>query len=220
MLVALTSFVLAEGDAGRQGLLVGLTAVWGLRLSSYLLRRWWRQGPDPRYQAMLARASGSPALFLWSRVFLLQAVLVVVVALPVQLGQVGGGPLTVLNLVGAVLALGGTAYEAVADLQLARFKRNPANHGRVMDRGLWRYSRHPNYFGEACTWWGIGLVALHGAGSVAALAGPALITAFVARWSGVGPLEKQLTQTKPQYVDYVRRTSALVPRRPRERPDL
>lgn len=216
VLVALSSAVLADGDGGRQALLVGLTALWGLRLSSYLFLRWRRQGPDQRYQAMLAKAQGNPAVWLWTRVFLLQAVLIVVVSLPVQLGQVGGGGLTALNLAGALLALAGTTYEAVADRQLARFKAAPVNHGKVMDRGLWRWSRHPNYFGEACTWWGMGLLALHGWGTVAALVGPLVVTALVARWSGVGPLEKQLTQSKPGYADYVRRTSALVPRPPRE----
>jgi steroid 5-alpha reductase family enzyme len=217
VLVALSSLVLADGDAGRQALLVGITAVWGLRLSTYLFRRWRRNGPDARYQAMLARATGSRAVFLWTRVFLLQGVLVVVVGLPVQLGQVGGGRLTAVNALGAALALVGIAYESVADLQLARFKADPAHHGQVMDRGLWRTSRHPNYFGEACTWWGIGLVALHGAASAVGLLGPALLTAFLLRWSGVGPLERQLHTTKPRYADYVRRTSAFLPRRPRER---
>lgn len=215
LLVAGSSALLADGDPGRQALLVALTFVWGLRLSSYLFRRWRRQGPDARYQAMLARSSGSRAFFLWSRVFLLQAVLIVVVGLPVQLGQVGGGRLTVVNVAGGLLAVFGIAFEAVADGQLARFKADPTNRGQVMDRGLWRFSRHPNYFGEACTWWGLGLVALHGGASAFALVGPALITAFLLRWSGVGPLEAQLRTTKPRYADYVRRTSPFLPRRPR-----
>lgn len=216
VLVAVTSAVLADGDGARKALLVALTATWGLRLSSYLFLRWRRQGPDARYQAMLGKASGSPTVWLWTRVFLLQAVLIVVVALPVQLGMVGGPGLSALNAVGALLALAGTAYEAVADRQLARFKADPKHRGQVMDQGLWRWSRHPNYFGEACTWWGMGLLALHGWRTVAALVGPLVVTVLVARVSGVGPLEKQLAHSKPGYVDYVRRTSTLVPRPPRE----
>ena len=191
VVVALSSLLLADGDAGRSALLVVLTLAWGLRLSGYLFARWRRQGPDARYQEMLAKRRGSVAAFVWTRVFLLQGVLIVVVSLPVQLGQVGGGALTAVNVAGAVVAAVGIAYEAVADAQLARFKADPGNHGQVMDRGLWRYSRHPNYFGEAVTWWGIGLLALHGAATVVALVGPLVITAFVARWSGVGPWRRR-----------------------------
>lgn len=211
VVVALSTLLQADGDPARQALLVGLTALWGVRLSAYLLRRWRRAGPDQRYRAMLG-PDPSPAA-LWLRVFVLQAVVLTVIALPVQLGQVYDGPLTLLNLVGAVVALVGIGFEATADAQLARFKADPASTGKVMDRGLWGWSRHPNYFGEAVTWWGIGLLAAHNGVTVLGLLGPAVLTFFLLTRSGVGPLERQLTQTKPQYADYVARTSAFVPRR-------
>jgi steroid 5-alpha reductase family enzyme len=212
VVVAASSWLQTDGDAGRRGLLVGLTVVWGVRLSTYLLRRWRRNGPDPRYQRLLGDQPANATL--WLKVFVVQAFILTIVALPVQLGQLGAGGLSVLNAVGAVLAVVGIAVESVADSQLRRFKAS-ANAGQVMDRGLWRLSRHPNYFGEAVTWWGIGLVAVHDAESLPALLGPLLITAFLLRWSGVGPLERQLKKTKPQYDDYIRRTSAFVPRRPK-----
>jgi len=120
-------------------------------------------------------------------------------------------------VVGAAVALAGITTEAVADRQLSRFKADPANHGAVMDRGLWGWSRHPNYFGEAVTWWGIGLLAWHNGVTALGLLGPALITYFLLTRSGIGPLEKQLGRTKPQYADYVARTSAFLPRPPRAR---
>jgi steroid 5-alpha reductase family enzyme len=215
VLLALTSAVQTDGDAARRALLVGLTGLWGLRLAGYLLWRWRRSGPDPRYQRMLERNGGNRSLFLWSRVFLTQSVILTVVALPVQLGQVYDRSLTVLNLAGAGLALFGIAFETVADTQLTRFRGDPAHRGQVMDRGLWRYSRHPNYFGEACVWWGLGALAAVNAPTAAALLGPLLITVFLLKWSGVGPLENQLKRTKPKYVDYIRRTSGFLPLPPK-----
>jgi steroid 5-alpha reductase family enzyme len=215
VLVALASVPQTGGDAPRRALLVGLTAAWGLRLGGYLLWRWRRNGPDPRYQRMLRRNRGNQALFLWTRVFLTQSALLTVVALPVQLGQVYDRRLTPLNLVGAAVALFGIVFETVADAQLTRFRGDPTNQGQVMDRGLWRYTRHPNYFGEACVWWGLGGLAVVNAPTVAALLGPLVITVLLLKWSGAGPLESQLKRTKPQYADYIRRTSGFVPLPPK-----
>ena len=211
ILLAVSSALQTDGDRGHTVLLVGITAVWGLRLSVYLFRRWRRNGPDERYQKMLERNQGSDAVFLLTRVFLTQAVILTVVALPVQLGQVYDHDLTALNWVGAVVALFGIGFEATADAQLAAFKRDPGNKGQVMDRGLWGYSRHPNYFGEACVWWGLFLVALVNVPTAFAALGPLLITVFLLRFSGVGPLEKQLKDSKPKYVDYIASTSGFVP---------
>ena len=213
VVVAVSSWLQTEGDATRRALLVGLTAVWGLRLAAYLLWRWRKQGPDPRYPALYGE--NAPNGRLWLRVFVTQAVILTVVALPVQLGQLYDGKLTPLNVAGAVLALAGIVVETVADWQLTRFKADEANHGTVMDRGLWGWSRHPNYFGEALTWWGIGLLAWHNGLTTLGLLGPALITYFLLTKSGIGPLERQLTRSKPQYADYVARTSAFLPRPPR-----
>ena len=214
VLVAVSTLLQTDGDTTRRATLVGLSALWGLRLSLHLLVRWRRTGPDPRYQALLVGAEGvDRRWFLWTRVFLAQAVLVEVVSLPLQLGQVYERPegLQPLNLVGALLALAGIAYESVADLQLARFKATRTRPEQVLDSGLWRYSRHPNYFGEACTWWGLFLVAVVNAPTACALVGPLLLTGFLLKWSGVGHLERTLKRTKPGYAAYVARTSAFVP---------
>ena len=200
------------GDPARKGLLVALCALWGFRLGFYLLWRWRKNGPDPRYQAILAsRKGGSEKLFIWRRVFLVQAFVLTITALPVQLGQVYAGGLSWWNWLGAGLALFGILFESTADFQLAAFKGSPDNHGQVMDRGLWRYSRHPNYFGETCTWWGLGLLAWSNGVTALALLGPLVITFFLLKVSGVGLLEKSLTKTKPKYVDYIATTSTFVP---------
>lgn len=213
VVVAVATLLQTDGDPLRTGLLVGLTSLWGLRLGGYLLWRWRRSGPDPRYQRMLRRNTGSDALFLWKRVFLLQAVLLWVVSLPVQLGQVYAQPegVSALNVVGAALALFGIVYESTADAQLVAFRADPTNRGTVLDTGLWRHTRHPNYFGEACVWWGLFLLAAVNLPTAVAVLGPIALTALLLRWSGIGPLESQLTRSKPGYVDYIRSTSAFVP---------
>lgn len=217
--VAAAGALLGDGDPGRRMLLAGLCAVWGLRLGVHLLRRWRGHGPDPRYVALLERfqaergwSFGLAALLL---VFLLQAPLLLVVSLPVQLGMLGPDPLGPLGWAGAALALAGVAFEAVADLQLARFRADPANRGRVLDTGLWRYSRHPNYFGDACAWWGLGLVAAESGPGPWGLVGPLLLTWMLMRWSGAPTTEPRLRRSRPGYADYIRRTSPFVPLPPR-----
>ena len=218
VILALSSFLQTDGDGARKGWLLGLTALWGLRLSGYLFWRWRKHGPDPRYQAILAtRTSGSEKVFIWRRVFIVQAFVLTLTALPVQLGQVYDDRLTALNVVGIVLALFGIAYETTADTQLTRFKADPANAGQVMDQGVWRYSRHPNYFGETCTWWGLFLLAVSNGPTVVAALGPAIITFFLLKVSGVTLLEKSLTKTKPKYVDYIATTSAFIPMPPKKK---
>ena len=211
VVLALSSYVQTDGDPARKAVLLGLCAVWGVRLSTYLFLRWRRQGPDPRYQKLLG--PNPPNVKIWARVFLLQAFLLTIVALPVQLGQVYDRPegLQWWNVVGALLAVFGIAFESLADEQLRRFKADPANAGKVMDTGLWHNTRHPNYFGEACTWWGLGLVAVVNVPTAFALLGPLAITFLLLKVSGVGLLEAQLRRTKPAYVDYVASTSVFVP---------
>jgi steroid 5-alpha reductase family enzyme len=211
LVVAVSSLLQTDGDGARSGVLVVVTALWGLRLGGYLLLRWRRNGPDPRYQKMLG--ADAPAVRIWGRVFVVQAVVLTVVSLPVQLGQVYDRPVGLQwwNVLGLVVAVLGIAFEATADRQLKRFKAAPGSEGQVMDRGLWAYSRHPNYFGEACTWWGLFLVAVVNVPTAFAAIGPLLITAFLLKWSGVGPLESQLRSSKPKYVDYIAATSGFVP---------
>ena len=217
VVVAWISLLMSHGDPLRQALLVGITTLWGLRLSGYLFWRWRRNGPDPRYASMLRHASGNPHLFTLRNVFLLQGALLWIVSLPLQLGQWYPNPPGLLapGMVGVVLCVVGGAFEIIGDAQLVRFKAQPANAGRVMDQGLWRYTRHPNYFGDALLWWGLTLIAVVNPVTAIAMISPCVMTFLLARWSGVGPLERRLTRHKPDYAHYMARTSGFIPRPPR-----
>lgn len=198
----------------RAALLLALVALWAVRLATHLTVRNWGKPEDRRYQTI--RARNSPG-FAWKSLFLvfgLQAVLAWLISLPLFVAVTVPAQLNALDLVGAGLMLAGLTFETVADAQLARFKRDPANRGRVMDRGLWRYSRHPNYFGEACVWWGFGLIAVAG-GAWWALASPLLMTFLLLKVSGVALLERDISERRPAYRDYIARTSAFIPRPPR-----
>jgi len=216
VVVAWVTRAVADGNATRQWLLVALVTLWGLRLSLYLA--WRKRGApeDFRYQAM-RRHWG--ARFPWVSlvtVFLVQGVLVAIVSLPVQLGQVRATPdLGPLAIVGVALWLVGFAFETIGDAQLARFKADPASAGQVMDRGLWRYTRHPNYFGDACVWWGIALVAAETGIGAIGIVGAVVMSVLLVRVSGVPLLEKSMAKRRPGYAEYVARTSAFIPRPPR-----
>jgi len=201
------------GDSVRRGLLLVITTVWGLRLATYLLWRWRRNGPDKRYVSMLRHAPGNKHVFTLIRVFGMQGFFMFIVSLPVQLGQVYARPtgLTPQALVGLALCTLGIGFESIADLQLTRFRANSANAGQVMDGGLWRYTRHPNYFGDACTWWGLFLVAVVNPVTAVAVLGPVLMTTLLLRYSGIGPLERGLRRRHPDYEAYAARTSAFLP---------
>ena len=192
------------------------TTLWGLRLTGYLAWRNHGRPEDKRYAAMRARRGNA---FWWQSlfvVFLLQGVVMWVVSLPVQVGvaQAESGWAWV-HAIGLVLWSVGLFFETVGDWQLARFKAQPENRGQVMDRGLWRYTRHPNYFGDFCVWWGLyALAAAHGA-SVWTVVSPLLMSIFLLRVSGVTLLEQSLREEKPDYAEYVRRTNAFVPWFPR-----
>jgi steroid 5-alpha reductase family enzyme len=216
VLVAWAVRVAADGNAARQWLLVGMVTIWGIRLSAYLAWRNLGHGEDHRYQAM--RRRWGPR-FWWVSlvtVFALQGSLMWVVSLPVQLGQVPQSPrLGVLAALGAIVWAVGLAFEAIGDVQLARFKADPANRQKVMDQGLWRYTRHPNYFGDACVWWGIAIVAAESGLGAIGLVGAFVMTVLLRRVSGVTLLERSLRHRREGYEDYIARTSPFVPRRPR-----
>lgn len=213
VILAGTTYAMVDGAADRQQLLVVLTAVWGLRLGLHLFLRWRREGPDPRYVALLAKAPGNPHLFSLRKVFLTQGPLLWLVTLPVQLGQLDSEPtaLGTLAMLGAALAVIGILFESVGDWQLARFKADPDNAGAVMDRGLWRYTRHPNYFGDACVWWGLYLVAAETASGRWAVISPIFLTFILIKWSGAALLERRLKRSRPGYTDYIERTSGFFP---------
>ncbi|MGY4397193.1 steroid 5-alpha reductase family enzyme [Sphingomonas sp. UYAg733] len=218
--MAATTFAQTGGDPTRKALLLGLCALWGVRLGLYLLWRWRVQGPDRRYQTMFAKVEAArgwgfakASLLL---VFAIQAPLLFIVCLPVQLGQIDATPpLGTLGMVGAAVTLFGILFESIGDWQLTRFRRDPVNAGQVMDRGLWRYTRHPNYFGDACTWWGLYLIAAETGAGAWALPGPVLLTWTLMRWSGAPTIEGRLKRKKPGYEGYMRRTSGFVPWWPR-----
>lgn len=214
-LLAWVSFAAAGGDSPRAWLLPALTSLWGLRLSGYLAWRNFGKGEDYRYQAMRKRFGHC---FWWVSlmvVFWLQAAIQWVVALPVQVGGRGDANLNWLDFAGIATWTIGWLFEAVGDWQLARFKANPANRSQVCDRGLWRYTRHPNYFGDFLVWWGLYLVAAAGGAAWWIVVSPLLMSLLLMRVSGVTLLEKTLRSAKPGYAEYVRRTSAFFPWFPR-----
>jgi steroid 5-alpha reductase family enzyme len=198
--------------------LVGvLVTLWGVRLAVHIFRR--HRGEDPRYAAM--RAARGPA-FWWRSllvVFWLQAVILWFVALPLLVTAAAPGPpaVTITDVLGVVLFATGFAFEAIGDAQLARFRSDVSNRGTVLDTGLWRYTRHPNYFGDALLWWGVYLIALSAPGGWITIASPLVMTLLLLRVSGVTLLERGLSASKPGYAEYVARTSAFVPWMPRPR---
>ncbi len=212
-----TAHDLPDGGGARRLLLAALVTVWGLRLGIYLGRRNLGKGEDYRYVAMREKARGRFWIISLGKVFLLQGLLMWVVSLPLQGGQLPSTPdgLGPLALAGAAVWAIGLFFESLGDWQLARFKSDPANRGRVMDRGLWRYTRHPNYFGDFLVWWGLYLVALEGHGTWWTVAGPLLMSFLLLRVSGVAMLEKTIATRRPGYEQYVRRTSAFFPLPPR-----
>lgn len=213
--VACAVYVPAGGWTARGVLAGGLTLLWALRLAAHIGLRNVGHGEDPRYLAWRVQHG---TRWWWRsllQVFVLQATIAWVVSWPLAVaGRAGGAPLGVLDASGTAVALAGLAFETVADWQLRRFKANPQHRGRVMDRGLWRYSRHPNYFGEAVVWWGLWLVAAAMPGGWVTAVSPVLMTFLLLRVSGVAMLEQSLS-TRPGYADYIRRTSAFVPWPPR-----
>jgi len=215
-LLAAVGLVLS-GPSPRALLAAGLAVAWGLRLTVHLAIRWSRAAEeDRRYQAMRATWGATfPAVSLFT-VFLLQGALLWTVSLPLQAAIALGGAraLGPLDLAGATLFLTGLSFEAVADAQLARFLRDRKGRGEVMQSGLWRYTRHPNYFGDALVWWGIGLLGT-AAGEPWTLVGSALMTFLLVRVSGVALLERDIARRRPGYAAYAARTSAFVPWPPR-----
>jgi steroid 5-alpha reductase family enzyme len=219
VLIAWVAAVTAEGDATRSRVLVACTTVWGLRLAGYLFWRNHGKGEDYRYRAMRKHWGPRFPLISLVTVFALQGVLMWVVSLPVQLGQMRAAPsgLGAVGVLGVVVWAIGLAFETIGDVQLARFKASPDSAGKVMDRGLWAWTRHPNYFGDFCVWWGLFLIAVRPGGfTFFAVIGPAAMSFLLLRVSGVAMLEKTIGKRRPGYEEYVARTSAFFPRPPRK----
>lgn len=216
-LIALTGFFLAGGALPRRLLLTAMTVLWGVRLALHIGLRKRGKGEDFRYAAMRAEhGEAFPGRSLFT-VFLLQAGLIWAIVMPVQVGQVATQPqgLTLLDFVGLGVWTVGFVFEAVADRQLRGFLAEPANRGKVMDRGLWRYSRHPNYFGDSLIWWGIFLVAAATPWGWVTVFSPVLMTFFLMKVSGVPMLEAALAQRRRGYKEYMERTSPFLPLPPK-----
>jgi len=211
------AFALSGGAHPRRALLLGMAALWALRLGGHLLWRNAGRGEDPRYQAMRRHHGARFAALSLVTVFGSQGVLQWLVALPLQLAQLAPGPerLGAPDAAGLAVFAFGLGFEAVGDWQLARFKADAASAGRVMDRGLWRYTRHPNYFGDCAAHWGMFLVALATPFGWLGVLGPLAMTVLLLRISGVALLERSIGKRRPAYTEYQRRTSAFVPWPPR-----
>lgn len=213
--VAVTAFLVGDGDEGRATLLLTMVCLWGLRLGLYLsYRKLQEKGEDYRYVEMREKHGDRFPLVSLGLVFGLQGVLVLIVSLPVTAAVVETGGLGLLAWIGVALFAVGLYFEAVGDAQLLAFKKDPANKGKVMDRGLWRYTRHPNYFGDFCVWWGIYLVALQ-AGAWWTIVGPLVMTQLLTKTSGKERLEKTIGSRREGYAEYVERTSGFFPRPPK-----
>ncbi|MFT3728924.1 MAG: DUF1295 domain-containing protein [Terricaulis sp.] len=221
VVLTIATFVQIPEHSTHGLVLAGLACAWGLRLGTYLFWRWRKHGHDRRYAKMFENAqqkqkwgfATASVILVFAPQFLLQFIL----ALPATLGQAAApyslGPIAAA---GAVLAGFGIIYEMVADLQLAHFKSQDANAGQLMDKGLWRYSRHPNYFGEMCTWWGLWLLACETLPGAFTIVSPILLTVLLTRVSGAPTTEPHMNKTRPAYADYKARTSAFIPWPPKQ----
>jgi steroid 5-alpha reductase family enzyme len=206
--------LMGEASGPRVSAALFLVNLWAVRLAAHIFARRSLPGTgeDHRYAAM--RHQFGPRWWWWSlvQVFLLQAILMWFIAAPLVAVMLSGrGPMGMLDYLGVGIAATGLLYEALADVQLARFRLNPANKDKVMDRGLWRWSRHPNYFGEAVLWWGFFLIGFAASGAWWLVLSPLVVTLLLLQVSGVTLMEDKIEDRRPAYADYKRRVSAFVP---------
>jgi steroid 5-alpha reductase family enzyme len=212
--IAAVAATLGHGDRTRRWLLLALVAIWGLRLSWHIQRKTAGKGEDPRYAALLRDATLAQVV---RKVFVLQGFITWFVSFPLQLSAVTGPtpkPLTAVTALGVAAWLVGVTFEAVGDWQLRAFKSDPANRGVVMDRGLWAWTRHPNYFGDAAVWWGLWLITINSWVSLATVGSPLLMTYFLVYATGARLTEK-LMAGRPGFAEYQQRTAFFLPRPPR-----
>jgi steroid 5-alpha reductase family enzyme len=213
VITCLIYFLNSDGLEVRKILLLVMVAIWGLRLSLYLAWRNIGKGEDPRYKKF--REDYGEHRYWWIsffQTFLLQGILMWLISAPLLGAQYykTGNALTIFDFMGVVIWLIGIVFEAGGDFQLARFKANPANSGKVLNKGFWYYTRHPNYFGDSAVWAGYALICIS-AGSYQPVLGSVLMIAMIIKVSGVALLEKSLKETKPEYKEYIRKTSAFIP---------
>jgi steroid 5-alpha reductase family enzyme len=214
LLAAAVYAVTLPAEGPRAAWVLALTALWALRLAGHITWRNWGEPEDHRYQAIRARNQPHYEVKSLYLVFGLQGVLAAIVSLPLLAALEGPRAPNWIDALGIALFMVGFVFETVGDWQLVRFKAGAASRGRVLDSGLWRYTRHPNYFGEFCVWWGLYLVAL-AAGGWWTIVSPLLMTLLLLKVSGVTLLEKDIGERRPAYREYIARTNAFFPGRPR-----
>ena len=213
VLIVWITFFLSEGYSGRKMLIAVLATVWGMRLSVYLSKRNWGSGEDARYGEWRQKSGDRFWLVSLGKVFLLQAIFLWTISLVLQFGQLSPLPSQIvgLDIAGTFVWIIGFIFESVGDWQLARFKADLANKGRVMDQGLWAYTRHPNYFGEFLIWWGFFLITLSTPTSWWTVISPLIITAVLLKMTGIPLTESTIVKSRPGYKDYINRTSSFIP---------
>jgi steroid 5-alpha reductase family enzyme len=213
VLIAWTTFFWVDGFLVRKLILALPVTIWGTRLSLYLTWRNWGKGEDPRYGSWREKSGKHFWIVSLFKVFLLQSLFLWAISFALQYGIASKTPemITWLDMSGLILWGVGFLFEAVGDWQLAAFKSNPANKGKVMDQGLWAYTRHPNYFGECLMWWGIFLIAFSAPNSGWTVLSPLIITAVLLKMTGIPLTEKIMIAHRPGYTEYIQRTSAFFP---------
>lgn len=214
VVVAAVAALVGDGPLWRRLVMLVLVAAWGLRLSWHMHRRNAGKGEDPRYAAMLADQPGDPFLVAVRKVYAVQGLAVWFVSLPIQVSASSGRGLPLVAVIGGLLWAVGLVFEALGDRQLAAFKADSSNRGTVMDRGLWSWTRHPNYFGDSCVWWGIFLVAASAWPGVLTVLSPVAMTYFLVFATGARLLERHMAE-RPGYREYQQRTSYFLPRPPK-----
>jgi steroid 5-alpha reductase family enzyme len=214
--VALVSSV-GHGQPARRYLLLAGAVLWGLRLASYIGWRNHGKPEDPRYADMLGKTAGNRNRYALRQIYLLQAAVLWLATVPVQLGMLERAPAGPLAIAGSVLFAAGLFFESAGDWQLARFKARRTQDGQVMDRGLWRYTRHPNYFGDFCMWWGLFAISAGSWRELPAVIGPLLMTFILIRGTGARMTDRRMLASRPRYADYIARTSGFIPLPPKRR---
>ena len=218
--ITVNSFLLSDGVLIRKQLLVLLVGIWMIRITVHLLVRNWGHGEDPRYSKLRTWVNDDRA-FVWlslRKVFLLQGIVLWFATLPVQFAQVLESPTELgwLAYLGVAVWLVGMIFETVADIQLTRFRADPTTNGTVLKTGLWRYSRHPNYFGELCVWWGLFIIACENPLGVITIIGPIVYSYLIVNITGQATLDKKLARERPGYKEYMQSTSGMIPMPPRK----
>lgn len=219
MAVVGVSFLIGNGAPPRKTLICALVAIWGIRITVHLIKRNWGHGEDVRYTKLRSWVPDDRSFYWLSlrKVFLLQGVVLWFASLPVQVAQVYSTPTAIgwLAYCGIAVWAVGFLFETIADIQLTRFRADPGNRGAILNTGLWRYSRHPNYFGELCVWWGLFLIACENPIGWLTIIGPLAYTYLVVNITGQRTLEKKLARERPGYADYMATTSGMIPMPPR-----